>query len=304
MNELNSADNSGTQASTVGTVGTLFLGCAVWSFKGWVGDFFPTGSRSTDFLKLYGQRMTTVEGNTTFYGLPDATTVRRWRDETSPPFRFCPKMLKDVTHSGSLLPQVPLALEFLHRLQGLDDRLGPIFAQLPPEYGPDMMGDLEAFLTAWPRHEAPLSLEVRNRAWFSREWAPRLNALLEHLEVGRVLLDSRPIYETPSDPRLEGERHKPRVPLQPVAPTPFVLVRYISHPDGPVNDAFLEGWMPRIDAWLREGRDIYFFVHCPIEAFSPRNAWRVQELLEKHAIPVPPLPWKSIPPPVAQLRLF
>ncbi|EAW38849.1 hypothetical protein [Lyngbya sp. PCC 8106] len=39
----------------------FFLGCAVWAYKDWIGDFYPPGSRSTDFLKLYivndGNRM-------------------------------------------------------------------------------------------------------------------------------------------------------------------------------------------------------------------------------------------------------
>lgn len=43
------------------------LGCAVWSYKGWVGDFYPQRSRPTKFLHLYSQRLTAVEGNTTFY---------------------------------------------------------------------------------------------------------------------------------------------------------------------------------------------------------------------------------------------
>jgi uncharacterized protein YecE (DUF72 family) len=33
----------------------------------WIGDLFPIGSKSGDFLALYSRRLTTVEGNTTFY---------------------------------------------------------------------------------------------------------------------------------------------------------------------------------------------------------------------------------------------
>jgi uncharacterized protein YecE (DUF72 family) len=49
--------------STIG----FHLGCAVWGYKDWVGDLFPPGSKSGDFLSLYSRRLTTVEGNTTFY---------------------------------------------------------------------------------------------------------------------------------------------------------------------------------------------------------------------------------------------
>ncbi|HZG37976.1 MAG TPA: DUF72 domain-containing protein, partial [Nodosilinea sp.] len=56
---------------------SYFTGCAVWAFKDWVGEggFYPKGSKAGDFLRLYCDRMTTVEGNTTFYSMPDAKTI-------------------------------------------------------------------------------------------------------------------------------------------------------------------------------------------------------------------------------------
>ncbi len=45
----------------------LYIGCAVWGYKDWIGDLFPPGSKSADFLALYSWRLTTVEGNTSFY---------------------------------------------------------------------------------------------------------------------------------------------------------------------------------------------------------------------------------------------
>jgi uncharacterized protein YecE (DUF72 family) len=45
----------------------FYIGCAVWAYKDWVGELFPPGSKSADFLSLYSRRLTTVEGNTTFY---------------------------------------------------------------------------------------------------------------------------------------------------------------------------------------------------------------------------------------------
>ena len=43
------------------------LGCAVWGYKDWVGELFRPGSKSAELLWLYSRRLTTVEGNTTFY---------------------------------------------------------------------------------------------------------------------------------------------------------------------------------------------------------------------------------------------
>ena len=143
------------------------MGCAVWAFKGWVGEFYPAGSRASDFLRLYGDRLLTVEGNTTFYSVPNEETVARWAAETPPNFRFCLKVPRDVTHSGLLAPAMTKAIAFAERMAGLGERLGPFFAQLPPSYGPAQFEDLAAFVAAWPQSIAPLAVEVRHPQWFT-----------------------------------------------------------------------------------------------------------------------------------------
>src|SRR2546421_206988 len=60
----------------------FYIGCAVWAYKEWLGDLFPSGSKSTDFLALYSRRLTTVEGNTSFYAVPNSEVVQRWAAET------------------------------------------------------------------------------------------------------------------------------------------------------------------------------------------------------------------------------
>ncbi|MEM8611268.1 MAG: DUF72 domain-containing protein [Cyanobacteria bacterium P01_H01_bin.105] len=283
------------------------IGCAVWAYKEWLGDFYPTGSRPTNFLRLYGERMTCVEGNTTFYSIPTPETVQRWADNTPDTFRFCPKLPRTVTHGTELMQQLSTALDFLTLMQGLGSKLGPIFAQLPPRYSPKLFSDLSKFVASWPHQKSPLALEVRHLDWFKPPQSDPLNALLARFGVGRVLLDTRPIYtwsNPAEDPQLRSERKKPRVPLLPVVTAPFVLVRYISHPDLARNYDFLAEWVQYVGEWLAQGRSVYFFVHCPNEAKSPAIARYFQEQLEKAGVEVPPLPWSSIQAPPQQLGLF
>lgn len=280
------------------------IGCAIWAYKGWVGNLFPSESRSSDFLRLYGQRFTTVEGNTTFYAIPDAATIRRWATETPDGFQFCLKLPKVLTHLGPLETQIPDTLRFLDLIQGLGSRLGPTFAQLPPTYGPNRLGDLETFLTALPLNTMDLALEVRHPAWFQEPHASRLTDLLEQLQIGRVLLDTRPIYDVPDDPQLQAERRKPRLPLIFSLTAGFSLIRYVSHPNLQMNQSFMAEWISHITTWLNQGIRIYWFVHCPVEERSPTNARHFQQLLEQHQAPIPPLPWKTLDPPSDQLSLF
>ncbi|MBD1842092.1 DUF72 domain-containing protein [Cyanobacteria bacterium FACHB-63] len=279
---------------------TFRLGCAIWAYKQWVGDLFPPKSKPSDFLNLYSRRFTCVEGNTTFYSIPDRATVDRWKSETPVGFKFCPKLPKTLTHGGKLASSLPGALQFLELMQRLDDRLGVLFAQLPPSYSPANFKDLEAFLRGWTG--ANLALEVRHAQWFKEPYRTQLNELLKELNIGRVLLDTRPIYECEDDPQLQSERKKPRVPLQPDITAPFSLIRYISHPS--INQVYLEEWVKLVDRALQQGTEIYFFVHCPIEERSPQNARSFQRLLEQNSVSVPALPWNQIEPPSAQMSLF
>jgi uncharacterized protein YecE (DUF72 family) len=282
----------------------FFLGCAVWAYKGWIGEFYPLNSKPTDFLRLYSRRLTAVEGNTTFYAVPDTDTLARWVADTPAGFVFCLKLPRELTHQRLLQPSIPGALRFLEQVRGLGERLGPLFAQLPPHYGPALLDDLTAFLNAWPRHETPLALEVRHPAWFQEPHASTLTDTLKRLGVGRVLLDSRPIYSGPDDPQVHIERRKPKLPLQPVVTAPFSLVRFISHPQQEFNPPFLTEWVETLDRWFRQGIQVYFFVHCPVEAHSPQTARFFQHLLEQRQVPVPPLPGDTLSRSPAQLSLF
>ncbi|NJN86459.1 MAG: DUF72 domain-containing protein [Leptolyngbyaceae cyanobacterium SL_7_1] len=279
------------------------LGCAIWAYKPWVGELYPAGSRATEFLSLYSQRFTTVEGNTTFYSTPDEATIARWVAETPAGFEFCLKLPRSVTHQGALTPMIPAALHFLDHMSQLGDRLGVCFAQLPPSYSPRQFSDLTAFLQAWHYDKSRLALEVRHLDWFKQPHASQLNELLQQHGVGRVLLDTRPIYDCPDDPQLKSERKKPRLPLQKVMTADFGLIRYISHPDRALNSRFLLEWVEQVAEWLQQGKQLYFFVHCPVEERSPANARYVQQLLEQQGIPMATPVWEIDVAPT-QLSLF
>jgi uncharacterized protein YecE (DUF72 family) len=282
----------------------FFLGCAVWAYKGWLGDFYPTGTRSSDYLSLYSRRFTTVEGNTTFYAIPNKDTIARWVDETPTGFKFCLKLHRDITHQGLLEPKIADALSFIDRVKDLGERLGAIFIQLPPSYQPKLLEDLIAFLEALPRQQIPIALEVRHLDWFKESSTNNLTEILQQLNVSRVLLDSRPIYVGDDDPQLGSERRKPQVPLPLITTNSLSLIRFISHPNRSVNQPFLEEWVTQIQQWLESRKQIYFFVHCPQEERSPHNARYFQKLLERDRVAVPSLPWNNLDLPPQQLSLW
>lgn len=282
------------------------LGCAVWAYKDWVGELFPPGSKPSDLLSLYSRRLTTVEGNTTFYAVPSAATVARWAAETPPSFRFCFKLPQEVSHQGPLAAQVGPTRAFVERMAALGERLGPFFLQLPPGYTPRQLDDLERWLAAWPQGQR-VAVEVRHADWYADPAETSLMRLLERYNAGRVVMDVRPLSAGPlpgAEENLQRARdNKPDVPMRPRRSSDIALVRYIGHPDPALNAPLLDEWAGRVAQWLAEGTQVYFFCHCPDERRSPGLCRDFQGRLERVA-GVPPLPWDAQEEPPAQATMF
>ena len=228
----------------------LYLGCPIWSFKGWVGNFYPKGAKPSEYLREYARRLTTIEGNTTFYAVPAQKTLENWISETPDTFRFCPKIPKAISHEGKLMDYVDRARGFVDVMRGLGTRLGPMFLQLPPRYSPSLFADLKAFLSLWSS-DVRLAVEVRHLDWFDSPHDDSLDRLLADHNMARVTIDTRPIRNLQGDAVLAGSTYesllearerKPDVPVVPKRTSDFIFVRYIGHPQMDVNIPLLGEW--------------------------------------------------------------
>jgi len=290
----------------------FYIGCPIWANKSWTGTLFPKGTKSADYLREYARRLTTVEGNTTFYAVPAATTVQQWAAETPESFRFCPKLPRLISHTGKLMEHTALARQFIETMSQLGPRLGPMFLQLPPRYSPQLFADLRLFLEAWPA-EVQLAVEVRHPAWFGPPHNAALNDLLAGHNMARVVIDTRPIRSLQGDKVLAGSvyermlaarQRKPDLPILPERTASFTFLRYIGHPQIDANTPYIEAWSSQIADWMQAGCTSYVFCHCPLEDFDPELCRRFYQRVSA-AFPLPPLPWDEADAGlVTQPRLF
>lgn len=279
----------------------LCLGCPIWAYKGWVGTFYPEGTKPSDYLREYARRLNAVEGNTTFYGIPQQETLLRWSHETPPDFRFCLKLPRTISHSGRLSDHLDEASAFFKIVSLLGSRLGPLFLQLPPRFAPDQLPDLTIFLERWPV-DGRLAVEVRHLGWFDPPYNQNLDSVLAEHHVARVIVDTRPIRTLKGDRILQGSvyqrlleaRHrKPNVSLISELTAPFAFIRYIGHPDMNTNAEFLSEWSDILSRWLQERTEVFVFCHCPDERLDP---WlcRTMHRYISTSFALPPLPWDDL----------
>lgn len=282
---------------------SIYFGCPIWSFKGWVGTFYPKGTRSAEFLREYSQRLTTIEGNTTFYAVPAIKTIASWIEQTPETFRFCPKIPKAISHNGKLVDYVDRALQFVDVMRPLASRLGPMFLQLPPSYSPRLMEDLKKFLEAWP-HEIQLGVEVRHLDWFDSPHRESLNQLLSSHNMARVVIDTRPIRSLAGDASIEGSSYqsllearekKPDVPVFQERTADFIFLRFIGHPELEHNFSMMDEWVDYLVREMKQDANVFVFCHTPDNLAAPEICHEFHRRIASK-INIPPLPWDQIQP--------
>jgi uncharacterized protein YecE (DUF72 family) len=135
------------------------VGTSGFSYTAWRPGFYPEGARPRDFLRLYAERLPSVELNVTFYELPSEEQLAAWAEQTPPEFHFAVKMSRAITHRGRL----ELIPTFCERVRVLGAQLGPILIQLPPSRPRDD-GLLHLYLDSLDP-ELRYALEFRHASW-------------------------------------------------------------------------------------------------------------------------------------------
>ncbi len=162
------------------------IGTQGWNYDAWVGSFYPTATRAADFLSIYARAFDTVEVDSTFYAIPPARTVRGWADRTPPEFVFALKLPQEITHERRLRDCDELLALFTDRARELGAKLGPILIQLGPDFSPDELPALAAFLPRLPE-DLRFAVEFRQRGWIH----DGILALLAEYRVALTLTDGR-----------------------------------------------------------------------------------------------------------------
>jgi uncharacterized protein YecE (DUF72 family) len=252
---------------------TVLIATQGWNYAGWVGPFYPPGTRATEFLPLYARMFRGVEVDSTFYTIPDARAVRSWNERTPAEFTFALKMPRDITHELRLRNAEALLEEFLARAQELGPKLGPVLLQMPPDFAPEELPALEAFIPRLPR-DLRFAVEVRQSRWMRSDIRPRLVELLTNHNVALALSDGRWI---PRETMLElAER--------PTAD--FLYVRWMG-PDREITDyskiqfdrsAEIEAWAEVLKR-VANTIDVFGFFNNHFAGHSPANAREMQRHL-------------------------
>jgi uncharacterized protein YecE (DUF72 family) len=182
-------------------MGTLviYVGTCGFSYKDWIGPFYPGTIRSPEMLPYYASCFPAVEIDSSYYGVPAPKTIERMDRATPPEFRFCFKVPSTVTHPpdpGTLRIHPDAAL-FVQSVGLIKERgkLGCALLQFPNGFRKTPASENYLRLAVEALGPLPLVAEFRNREWQDAQ----TQRMLAELRVGWCNVDM-PRYETLLEP--------------------------------------------------------------------------------------------------------
>ena len=227
----------------------MLAGTSGYSYKEWLGHFYPEKLPASEMLRHYAGRFTTVEINNTFYRMPAEAMLVRWAEETPDNFTFTLKAPRRITHDMRLRDCESAVAAFSQRAAALGDKLGVLLFQLPPYLKKDLPR-LRDFLDVLPSGRRA-AFEFRNASWQDDE----VYALLRERGAMLCVTDTE-----------EGD-----TPFVSTADCGYVRLRRTHY-----DEADLRAWAERIAAQSL-GCTYVYFMHED-EALGTRFAHLLNEL--------------------------
>jgi uncharacterized protein YecE (DUF72 family) len=233
----------------------VYIGCAKWGRKEWLGKIYPKGTKEAQFLDEYVHHYNSIELNATHYKIYNSTEIKKWDDKAKGhDFKFCPKIPNSISHYSSFNNTDALTDSFLEGIMAFGKHLGPVFLQVSDKYSPKRKENLYKYVETFPK-DIQLFLEVRHPDWFADENEMKeLLHLLEKQKIGFVITDTA------------GRRDCAHMHLS----IPKTFIRYVGNSLHATDYTRIDDWIKHIKRWLEKGlQEIYFFMHMHDEAFSP-----------------------------------
>ena len=233
----------------------IYIGTSGYQYKHWKGDFYPEEMPVSGWFDHYVKYFDTVEINNTFYKMAEAGTFADWRKAAPKNFCYAIKYSRFGTHLKKLKDPQDHVNYFMDRVVHLEEKLGPILVQLPPNWKPNLKR-LEDFLKAIPG-ELRWAVEIRDERWLSEE----LYDLLQKYKAALVIHDMIPYH--------------PRV-----VTTNWTYLRFHGQNySGSYSEEELDAIAEDVEDHVAHNRDVYVYFNNDLGGHAVRNALGLKQKL-------------------------
>ncbi len=245
----------------------VYVGCAKWGRKDWIGKIYPSGTKEKDFLNHYVHHFGCIEMNATHYRVFANSTIEKWKNTATDNFKFCPKFTNSISHFKRLKGAHADTVAFYEQIEGFEETLGPPFLQLHHTFGPKELDVIEEYLKKLPSH-IPIFLELRHPDWFEEgnKEMEQLAETCQSLGHGLVMTDTA------------GRRDV----LHNRLTIPTAFIRFVGNSLHSSDYKRIDEWVNKLKSWIDNGLEqLYFFMHMHDERDSPELGTYLIEHLNK-----------------------
>ncbi len=234
----------------------IYVGCAKWGRKDWVGMIYPEKTKESNFLDEYVKHFNSIELNAIFYGIPRKEQIQAWRKkaEVRNDFKFCPKISRNISHIKRLKNVDEDTNRYLESIYEFGEFLGPVFLQLSESFDAKNFQVLKSYLENFPQ-DIELFVEVRHKDWLENQAIRKdFFEMLHKLKKGAVITDT------------SGRRDCVHMEL----PVSKAFIRFVGNGLHATDYTRIDEWVERLYEWINKGvESVYFFLHQHDEKDTP-----------------------------------
>jgi uncharacterized protein YecE (DUF72 family) len=264
---------------------TVRIGISGWTYPRWRGTFYPKGLPQRQELRYASERMNSVEINGSFYSLQRRSSFEAWAASVPEDFVFAVKGGRFITHMKKLSGiETPLANFLASGVLALDQKLGPILWQLPPNLGFNA-DRMDAFFAQLPRSAGTAAEIAAHHDQRVPDDRALTKAVHPRYRLRHAIEPRHESFRTPEFYRLL-RRYKMALvisdnpgkwPIFTEITTDLMYLRLHGHDQLYVSgysDQELDDWAAKIRSWTERGCDVYVYfdndakVHAPFDAMS------------------------------------
>lgn len=216
---------------------------------------YPPPFQNTSRLTYYSSLFNSIEFNSSFYKIPQTSTVTKWATSVSEKFRFTFKLWKGITHNKGLNFNKEDVSAFFKSINCVKEKKGCLLIQFPPSLGIEYSVQLDLLLSCIQdintTQDWKVAVEFRNKSWYHENVYDLLNLYSAAIVIQDIPKSATPFLIHKSD---------------------FMYIRFHG-PSGNYRDSYSEDFLNEyatyINEWLENGKTVYvYFNNTMGDAFN------------------------------------
>jgi uncharacterized protein YecE (DUF72 family) len=255
----------------------LYIGTSGFSYKDWIGTFYPENTEPKEMIKLYAQKFKVTEINSTYYRIPHPASFYYLQQKVPAEFKFVVKANQGMTHSREENPTI--FKDFKESIKPLSEagKFACVLAQFPYSFY-NTPSNWDYILRFKERMEdIALVVEFRNSYWINNE----IFRILKNNNIGFCCVDQ---------PQIKG-----LIPPLAEATSNLGYIRFhgrnkanwwehekaYQRYDYLYTEEELKEWIPKIKKIAAKTTDQYIFMNNHYKGKAVKNALMLIKLLRE-----------------------